>query len=234
MNHPDVLAQTATSSSAPFPIGTLIYSLYTLAHTATLVWAVSLFGRSPHLGLALVILVLAGLIYDNLIITIGKFIGQGTLLETLNKGRYWCHGLLSPLLLCFAVQVLHLARVPWDQAIWSDRAAWALTLGLIAIEVQTRMLNLNLKPITFAGTLRYKEVVPSKEIPVILVIVLVGAIGAIVWHPLHWSWMFWGAVVMLLGSAVPTTTKAGPSIGSAVEVLFGISLVATYASLMLH
>lgn len=230
MHNPDVLAETAEK----FPVGKLIYSTYTLAHTATLVWAVSLFVRSPHLGFALVILVLAGLVYDNLIIAIGDRIGQSTLLETLNKGRYWCHGLLSPLLLVFAVQVLHLARMQWDQPLWSDRLTWALILGLIGIEVQTRMLKLNLKPIVFGGTLRYKEVEPSKEIPVILVIVLVGAIGAIIWQPLHWSWMFLGAVVMLTGSAVPTTTKAGPSIGSAVEVLFGISLVVTYASLVLQ
>lgn len=235
MNNPDVLTPTTTPlTAAKFPIGKLIYSTYTLAHAATLVWAVSLFVRSPHLGLALVILVLAGLVYDNLIIAIGDRIGQGALLETLNKGRYWCHGLLSPLLLVFAVQMLHLAGVQWDQPTWGDRFTWVLVLCLIGIEVQTRILKLNLKPVTFAGTLRYKEVVPSKEIPVILVILLVGAIGAIVWQALHWSWLFWGAAVMLTGSAVPTTTKAGPSIGSAVEVLFGISLVATYALLILH
>lgn len=233
MNNPDLLAQSLTKSTAAFPVGKLIYGIYTLAHTATLVWSITLFTRSPHLGLALVMLVLVGLVYDNLVITIGDQIGEGVLLETLNKGRYWCHGLLSPLLLIFAVQVFHQTKASWDKP-WINSITWLLTLCLIAIEVLTRMVKLNLKPVTFAGTLRYKEVIPSKELPVILVILLIGAIGAIAWGTLHWSWMFWGALVMLLGSAVPTTTKVGPSIGSGVEVLFGISLIATFASLVLQ
>lgn len=47
------------------------------------------------------------------------------------------------------------------------------------------MTKLDLKPVTFAGTLRYKEAVPSHEIPVILVIVLLGAVGVVVWQSLH-------------------------------------------------
>jgi hypothetical protein len=210
-----------------FPIGKLIYAGYTLAHLAVLIWAATLFQASATLSLAILMLVLAGLVYDNLVILIGDWLQLGTRLETLNKGRYWCHGLLSPLLLIVAVQTLHIAQVSWDWAGWSDGLAWGLTLSLMLIEVFTRMVKLNLKPVQFAGTLRYKEVVPSHELPVILLILLVGAIGAVVWQQLGWSWMFWGAVIMMLGSAVPTTTKAGPSIGSGVEVIFGWSLVAT-------
>lgn len=227
MNPTDLLSETQPK----FAVGKLIYAAYTLAHLATLVWAAILFRTAPDsslsLSLAILMLVLAGLVYDNFVIFIGDRLQLGPKLEAFNKGRYWCHGLLSPLLLIMAVQVLHRTQVSWDRTGWSDGLGWGLALGLIAIEVTTRMVKLDLKPVRFAGTLRYKEVVPSREIPVILVILLVGAIGAVVWQQLGWSWMFWGAVIMMLGSAVPTTTKAGPSIGSGVEVIFGWSLVAT-------
>lgn len=212
-------------------IGKLIYGFYTLAHLTLLAWGTYHFAQFPSLSLAILLLVLGGLVYDNLIIFIGSSIGMGDRLLFLNKIRYWLHGLLSPLLLVFAVQVLHAAQVSWDSP-WSDRLSVALAFTLIVIEVCDRMLKLNLKPITFAGTLRYKEVVPSKEIPVILVILCVGAIGAVIWQQLGWSWMFWGALVMMLGSAVPTTTKAGPSVGSGVEVLLGLSLLATQIALL--
>ncbi len=215
-----------------FPVGKLIYAGYTLAHLTVLIWAATLFWTSPNLSLAILVLVLAGLVYDNLIIFIGDWVQLGRRLEALNKGRYWCHGLLSPLLLLVAVQALHGTQVSWDRAVWSDGLAWTLAIGLILIEVTTRMVKLQLKPVQFAGTLRYKEVVPSHELPVILVILLVGAIGAVIWQQLGWNWMFWGAVIMMLGSAVPTTTKAGPSVGSGVEVIFGWSLVATQLLLL--
>lgn len=212
-------------------IGKLIYGFYTLAHLTLLAWGTYHFAQSPSLSLAILLLVLGGLVYDNLIIFIGSSIGMGNRLLFLNKIRYWLHGLLSPLLLVFAVQVFHAAQVNWDSP-WSDRLSVALAFTLVMIEVCDRMIKLNLKPITFAGTLRYKEIVPSKEIPVILVILCVGAIGAVIWQQIGWSWMFWGALVMMLGSAVPTTTKAGPSVGSGVEVLLGLSLLATQIALL--
>ncbi|HEY9626664.1 MAG TPA: hypothetical protein V6C84_05135 [Coleofasciculaceae cyanobacterium] len=213
-------------------IGKLIYLGYTLAHLTVLAGGMLYFSQSPSLSLAVLLLVLTGLVYDNGVIFIGDWIGLSDRLLVLNKIRYWLHGLCSPLLILFAVQVLHRADLSWDIVPWSDRLAWGLTFTLIAIEIFDRMIRLHLKPITFAGTLRYKEVVPSKEIPVILVILCVGAIGAVVWQHLGWSWMFLGALVMLLGSAVPTTTKAGPSIGSGVEVLLGISLLSTQIFLL--
>lgn len=212
--------------------GKVIYATYTLAHTLVLAWAGMLFIQAPSLNLVILLAVLIGLIYDNFIIFLGDQLQEGGLLESLNKLRYWFHGLFSPLLLIFAVQVLHFAHLSWDHTFISNSVAWMLTLSLILIEVITRMSKLKLKPVTFAGTLRYKEVIPSKEIPVILVILLVGLIGFSIWQQLQWAWMFWGALVMLLGSAVPTSTKAGPSIGSGVEVLFGLSLVFTQAMLL--
>jgi hypothetical protein len=208
-------------------LGKLIYLFYTLAHLAVLSWGILQFSQSPNLSLAILLLVLLGLVYDNLIVFIGDWIGIGDRLLSLNKLRYWLHGLLSPLLLGFAVRVLHMAHVNWDISPWSDYIAWSLISIFIGFEVCDRMIRLHLKSITFAGTLRYKEVIPSKEIPVILVILCVGAIGIVIWQHLGWPWMFLGALVMMLGSAVPTTTKAGPSIGSGVEVLLGLSLLST-------
>jgi hypothetical protein len=213
-------------------IGKNIYAIYTIAHTLSLSWALWLMLATPNLSLVILILVLAGLVYDNLVILVGDRLQEGELLKALNKGRYWCHGLLSPLLLIVALQVLHRTSASWDYSPWSDGFTLGLTLCLILIEVTGRMMKLDLKPVTFAGTLRYKEVVPSHEIPVILVIVLLGAVGVAAWQSLHWTWLFWGALIMMIGSAVPTTTKAGPSIGSGVEVLFGLSLVATQAFIL--
>lgn len=52
--------------------------------------------------MSVIFLVGLGLVYDNALIAVGKFIGEGTLLEALNLARYWSHAFLTSLLILFA------------------------------------------------------------------------------------------------------------------------------------
>ncbi|MBT9314065.1 hypothetical protein [Leptothoe spongobia] len=208
-------------------MGKLIYSAYTSAHLLLLAVGIYLLDKSPNQGTVILLLVLGGLVYDNLIITVGDTIGEGQYLKFLNQLRYWCHGLFSPLLLVVTLQILKIAEIVWVSHPLIYPFTWALAIGLVLIEVLTRMTRLTLRPIVFSNTLRYKEVVPSKEIPTILVISLMIMAGILLWQQVGFPWLFLGSLTMLLGSGVPPTTVFGPAIGSGVEIILMASLVAS-------
>ena len=52
---------------------------------------------------------LAALVYDNLVIGAGRFIGDGPLLEGLNLARVWIHALVTSVLVARALHTLRRA-----------------------------------------------------------------------------------------------------------------------------
>ena len=55
----------------------LLYPLYTVCHSLLLIWAYYLYAQSHEGGLIILILVITAITYDNLIVSIGRWIGQG-------------------------------------------------------------------------------------------------------------------------------------------------------------
>jgi hypothetical protein len=85
---------------------------------------------------------------------------------------------------------------------------------------------LELAPITFAGSLRYKPKKSQAPILTILIALLVGVAGFYIWREIQWPWMFVGTVVMLFGNALPTKIF-GSLVGSAVDFVFILALLTT-------
>lgn len=204
----------------------ILHAIYTLAHFGLLVWGIHLFQQSNNIGTILLLVVLVGLIYDNLIISLGSLIGEGKLLESLNRLRFLFHTLFTPLLVVVAVELAHNAGVIWINSPIVRCIAWTIALGLIAFEFGNKFLRLKLVSATFAGTLRYKEE-ESNSLPLaaILTILLVAVVGISIWQTMQCPWVFLGALVMFLGSAVPTRI-VGPVLGSGVEIVLALSLLA--------
>ena len=49
---------------------------------------------------------LAALVYDNAIIGVGRFIGEGPFLEGANLARFWIHAFVTPKLVAWALHAL--------------------------------------------------------------------------------------------------------------------------------
>lgn len=87
------------------------------------------------------ILVIFGLVYDNLIIPFGRFIGEGNTLEALSKIRYWFHALFTPTLILFAWNVFHkTGLLSTRQTLWK-LLAYVLTIGFIIYELLTSIIR---------------------------------------------------------------------------------------------
>ncbi|MGD6895728.1 hypothetical protein [Bacillus infantis] len=79
------------------------FGIYAIIYTLLLVWGIFLLfkkGRSTYGDVLLV--VIAGLIYDNSILAAGRIAGESDMLLSLNRMRFILHAAATPLLVLFA------------------------------------------------------------------------------------------------------------------------------------
>jgi hypothetical protein len=168
--------------TALFAVTTLIMAGFTAA---------ALRLRAP-----LAALVCAALAYDNGCIAVGTAIGEGSLLETLNAGRFWAHALITPLMV---VVGWRLARLR------ATAALVALVAALIGYGVYTEIVMLRLAPERELGTLRYvNAAAEGPPIAAIVTILVLIVLGAIIWRRQGRPWLLVGAVVMFVAAAAGT------------------------------
>ena len=208
-------------------MGAILYPLYTVANLVLATWSISLWQDSHHANILLLLLVIVGMTYDNLIISLGRLINEGSFLKFLNRLRFLLHDLLIPLLVVVAVKLASAAGVLWASEPILFSGCWTITFGLIGLGLVTNLKHLELAPITFAGSLRYKPKKSQAPISTILIALLVGVAGFYIWREIQWPWMFAGTVVMLFGNALPTKFF-GSLVGSAVDFVFILALVTTH------
>ncbi|MHA6251823.1 hypothetical protein [Oceanobacillus sp. CAU 1775] len=193
---------------------TFLFALYTILYIALLVWGISKSPRGNFWSLrTFLFLVLIGLIYDNSIMALGKFIGEGDLLETLNLLRYWSHGLFTPTLVLFSLGVLQAGDTKWAKTKIAYYSAIIFTGILIFIEFRTQIIGLELEAVWEYGVLRYTEVDPSGGPPIMILLITAALLiaGLILWITSGWAWMFVGAIIMTIGSVVPIPLESEAS-----------------------
>ena len=84
----------------------------------------------------------AGLVWDNGVIGIGKYIGEGDLLEGLNVTRFWVHALATPRC-ARVVRSDPQGRKPLGQQAGRRMGSLASHCALIALEVMTETRRLS-------------------------------------------------------------------------------------------
>jgi hypothetical protein len=206
-----------------YPLGHLSIALI---EWILLGWGIRLWRQSSTVAMIVLPLLLASISYDNLILAIGNLIGAGDLLESLSMVRFLLHYLVVPFFIVIGVELAHGAGAAWATTI-SRVLSWVIAFGLVGVDVSTNYVVLELKPTYFAGLLRY---IPANlngpPIITIIVSVFMVMIGLGIWIRLKWSWLFVGALVALIGNAMPSST-VGTIPGSAAELIMAFSLLLT-------
>lgn len=169
-------------------------------------------------------LVLLALVYDNLIIGIGRFIGEGSFLESLNLGRFWLHALFTPTLIIFSIAILQEAGISWAKSKIAIALAGLLFITAICIEFLTELNGLTIAPSEEYGALSYSSVAEATGPPLMILVVLVGLLIAAIAlaKRFKWWWMLVGVVIMTIGSAVPMNVPS-----NAITNLFELFLLFT-------
>jgi hypothetical protein len=184
------------------PMETFLFFALGFGYLVLLIWALKLSGNDGLFNLSnVLLLVIFGLIYDNVIIAIGSFIGEGLLLENLNYIRYWLHALFTPTLILFAWSICSWSHLPWAKKTFWKVLAYLLTTGLILYELFTSVRGLNLEPTWENGILTYDSTGHSGSPFMVIIITLVlGIVGIIFFIKFRFYWLIAGIVVMTLGS----------------------------------
>ena len=138
-------------------VDTVLYFFFTAAYIVLMIWGFK--QQRTWNFTAFLYLVLLGLIYDNGIIAIGKFIGEGSLLENLNLLRFWSHAFFTPLLVLFCWGAINQAGVKWARRSFVFYGFLLYTTVLIILELFLETWGLEIIPEREYGILRYASAV---------------------------------------------------------------------------
>jgi hypothetical protein len=173
--------------------------------------------RHQGLLIALVLLVPQfGLVWDNLIVGLGKFIGLGGTLEALSWPRFWLHWFSGTWLIVACGSILRLAGFSFMRYPQAMLAFCAMSVALMIYDLPHFWQD-SLHPVCEFDLVRYSTAVaadtfcfegqqvvttapPLPSIFTCLVVILAGA--AVMWRHLF-PWMFLGGVLMLESAAPP-------------------------------
>lgn len=174
------------------------------------------------------LLVIAALFYDNSILALGRYIGEGRLLELLNAQRYWLHALITPLLIPFVWESLRSAGIDWVKTPLVLIAVVILTASTIITEV-IPLIDLTLKAVWQQDILSYRRVSDSGWPFMIMTVtssILIASL--LLWRKQGWKWLFVGLILMgVVGIlSIPFESKAFGNISELVLILslFGTQL----------
>lgn len=210
----------------------VIFAVLALGHLLLLAYALRDAARGGWATPAsLPLLVLVGLVYDNGILALGSFVGEGALLEGLNAARYWIHALVTPGLVLFAWHVAARASRDAGRATWlrgrpAATVAALVVAGLVVLELFT-VAGLDLEVRREHGVLAYEDVGSGGPPVMVLVVALaLVAAGAVALWLQGWWWLLVGSLVMTAGSAVPAPDWSG-AVTNVLELVLLTSVVAT-------
>ncbi|NBD34179.1 MAG: DUF1350 domain-containing protein, partial [Cyanobacteria bacterium] len=208
-----------------YPFG---HFLLAIAEIWLLLWLLKLWRKAKSFDMFLLAILVATLSYDNAVLAIGAKLSPGDILEQLNRYRYYIHYITVPLLLVVGVEQANRAGAGWAiPLIRSLSLLLAVLLGIAGIT--TKVIGFMLKPVEFAGMVRYvPEGVSSPPFVSIAVSIFVIAIGIGIWvrSEGQWSGLFFGAIAAFIGNSLPIST-VGTLPGSTSEFLLCLSLVLT-------
>ncbi|MBW4618725.1 MAG: hypothetical protein KME17_04975 [Cyanosarcina radialis HA8281-LM2] len=203
-----------------------LYPIYTAIGITLMLWTLCTLqpGRIAETVL-LLLFVIAGIIYDNSIVSLGWLIGEGPLLKFLNRLRFLFHNLLVPLLVVVAVNLARGAGVVWANTQLADYSSWAIALLLMGFGVVAHLLHEELIPISFAGTVVYK---PKSCIPIpaILTTLLLAIAGIYIWQADRCFWVFAGTMLVFFSVSLPNRI-ASHLLSSVAEIGLMMMLLAT-------
>lgn len=209
-------------------MNTTIYSLLTISYIGLFIWGIRLFLKQKQADFSIVLLlVIFGLIVDNFILSIGRLIGEGQLLENLTLLRYWLHTLFTPTLVIFVWKISEKLRLKWANSEISKLTTFLIVIGLIIYEWYQSIRNIELVASWERDTLLY-ESVAEQRIPLMVLVttLIVGWVSILLWKHQKFYWLFIGTASMIVGSVLTIWLKNVP-IMNLFELLFIISLLLT-------
>ena len=184
----------------------------------------------PTVGGIGALIVSLGLVYDNTVIALGRFLGEGGLLLALNWPRYVIHAFATPLLIVFAWDAARRARLGWARGDFWRIFFWLLTLVMIAYGVIFELLGTRLEFTIERGVASYSSSEPGGvPVPAVATVLALLAVGISLWRSRSFAALAIASVLSIVGFSVAPSADL-PVVGQLAEVALigGILLTETW------
>lgn len=192
-----------------------LFLAQTLLQAVLFVWLWRIWKSTGLLIAALLLVPQFGLVWDNLIVGLGRFIGFSPLLEALSWPRFWLHWLFGTWLIVAAGVALRLADFAFMRGTRPMLIFCSLTVALMMFDLPHFWRD-SLHPVCEFDLIRYSTAVSadtlcfadqqvvraSPPLPSIITCFVVILCGALLMLRRRFPWMFFGGVLML-ASAMP-------------------------------
>lgn len=191
-----------------------LFLAQTLLQAALLWWLWRLWRRTGLIAAAVLLVPQFGLVWDNLIVGAGRFIGFGPLLEALSWPRFWLHWLFGTWLIVGAASALRLAGFEALRKPQAMLVFCATVVGLMIYDLPHFWRD-SLYPVCEFDLLRYSTAVAADAVcfagqpaiagsppfaAIVTCLVVIGC-GAALLIRHRWPWMFLGGLLMLLSAS---------------------------------
>ena len=193
--------------------------------------AYRLFRTTKHWYALPLLIVVCGIVYDNLVIGFGSFIGEGELLKSLNIMRFVIHAVFTPMIMIFAWGVARRLGFGITRSRVAHAVVCLLALALIAFGIYEDLIKSTFVVVAENGLLRYKPVASMPPIPAIVTIIWTMVIGAFAWWKTRSPWFFVGPFLFFL--MAPFAPKL-LWIGNLGEILMNIGLISGETNAQKH
>lgn len=213
-----------------------------LANLALLAWTLACWWQHRHPVLLVLAFLVMILPFDAAVVGVGRWLGEGALLEVLNGVRFRLLGLSLPVLLVVAMVVARLGALRWAQGTWLVPASVMLGAVFILLDWQDIFRTPDLHPACWQDVLRYLPSVPADQacrpgqggvelavrLPPAAFLALPALVltGIHLWWKRRWPWLFWGGVALFVLPGL-AAAGAGPLPGFLGDTLGLTALVAT-------
>jgi hypothetical protein len=209
---------------------TAAYFGYAIAQGALGIWAFTIWRKERTAVAFTLMLPPLTVVYDNLMIALGSYIGPGPLLEALTVPRFVGHSLFTPIWIVAAVGLALRAGAFAGRERGFVIGSWALYGAMVLVGLYNEVISF-VGEIVYEGDVVYYTNVgraftpPPPSLTMLVVVLVCGAIVA--WRTRgRWPWMFLGGLPVIASQAVQTDEAAFVFVNSA-EVIMSLSLVAT-------
>lgn len=172
-----------------------------------LIWASLMFYKYPSWALAMLLPLLAWLIFDPLVLALGNPLGEGSTLQALSYLRYLLHALAVPFLLIVAFDQAKRAQVRWTNEPLLMLLLGLVIVGLIVLGLFKSFIGVQLAITEIEGIKQYKEEEPlGMPFAALATMGVIALLGLGVFVKTRSPWLLLGGLLATAGLLIPTST----------------------------
>jgi hypothetical protein len=197
-----------------------LYLAYTLLNLILLIWGITLSFKTKRLSVVILAVVIFGLMYDNLILSLGNVVSNHQLLYGFSLPRFLMHQLILPWIILAAFDEIRMLGHGWAQIGRARVGAVILSVIVMVLGILTRLIPMHLQLTIMDGVTRFVDVA-AKGPPIVSIVSIgfVTILGITIWRRNHFPWLFLAGLLVFIGEGIPVEWVRR-TIGSGAEVLF--------------